>query len=416
MLKALLLFCFVPFSFCAELEPLNSIEIVKAAADIQSDTLPVKDSKPDWTFMWFINGKNDLEEFAMVDMNELEFAGSDSRINIVAQVGRMSGQDGDDVSDGNWTGVRRYYVTKDNDRSKIKSPIVENLGKRDMGSWKELAEFIKWARKNYPAKKYALIMWDHGNGWKPVDDGNWQNFYKGFSLDEETGNEISVPQMARALKIAGGADFILLDGCNMAMASVVYELKDAAKVLAASQETEPGMVVRYSNVIARAKQKDLSPEELGFYFVHYYGSYFEEMGGDNEGAPATQSAFRLYKAGDFLRLLDEWILPAMKERPEILSLAKKEAKIFGEDSDYRDLADFVRKVSEASRSAELKFRSQRLLDFLSREFLVLNWAQDNRSGGVSIYIPSDKYIEAYSGLAISKDGLIDDFARFMASK
>ncbi|NLI09977.1 MAG: hypothetical protein GX447_04380, partial [Elusimicrobia bacterium] len=367
-----------------------------------------KDKEADWTFMWFINGKNDLEQYAMIDINELESSGSDSKVNIVAEMGRINGQDGDDNSDGNWVGVKRYFIVKDADRNKINSPVLADLGKKDMGSWKELADFIVWSKKNYPAKKYALIMWDHGNGWKPVDENNWQNFYKGFSLDEETGNEISVPQMAKALSKAGGVDFILLDGCNMAMASVIYELKDYAKVAAASQETEPGMVVRYSSVLAEVKKGELSPEDLGFYFVYYYRAYFEQMSGDNEGAAATQSAFRLYKASEFSSVLDRWVSVALKSDISVLSKAKKEAKFFGEDPDYKDLSDFVSLVYKQTQSQELKKVSIELDNFLKKDFIIYNWAQDSKSAGLSVYIPSEKYREEYSGLKFSKNGLWDE--------
>lgn len=55
-----------------------------------------------WTLIFFINAKNDLESFAMMDVNQLELAGSDYNINVIVQAGRMNGQIGDDNSDGNW--------------------------------------------------------------------------------------------------------------------------------------------------------------------------------------------------------------------------------------------------------------------------------------------------------------------------
>ncbi|GAB4029463.1 MAG: hypothetical protein Fur0012_03910 [Elusimicrobiota bacterium] len=364
--------------------------------------------------MWFMNGKNDLESSALMDINQLELAGSNGKINIVVQLGRMKGQEGDDSSDGDWTGVRRYFITRDTDTGRINSPVVADLGKRDMGSWKELSEFIVWVKNNYPAERYALMMWDHGNGWKPIDENNWPDFNKGFSLDEETGKEISLPQLSRALKSSGNVDFILLDGCNMAMASVAYELKDRARVLVASEETEPGVVIRYSQIISKASEKKLSPEELGYYTVAFYRDYFEKMEGDNEGAPATQSALRLYKMDELRRLADEWVMEAFSAEPQVLSLATKEAKIFGEDPDYKDLCDFVSIISAGTHRPSLKSASDRLLRFIKNELVIYNWAQDYKSYGLSIYVPSLKYEPKYSSLSFSRDGLWDEFASFLA--
>lgn len=409
----ILLFIFLPFSSASELEPLDAMKLKEDSISQFADFLPEKSEKTEWTFMWFINGKNDLESSALMDINQLELAGSSGKINIVVQLGRMKGQDGDDSSDGDWTGVRRYFIIKDTDTGRINSPVLEDLGKRDMGSWKELSEFIVWAKRNYPAERYALIMWDHGNGWKPIDENNWSDFNKGFSLDEETGKEMSLPQISRALKYSGDVDFILLDGCNMAMASVAYELKDRARVLAASEETEPGVVVRYAQILGKASEKKLSPEELGYYTVAFYRDYFEKMGGDNEGASATQSALRLYKMGEFRKLADEWVREAFSAEPQVLSRAMKEAKIFGEDPDYKDLCDFVSIISSGTSRPSLKSASERLIHFIKNELVVYNWAQDYRSAGLSIYAPSSKYESKYSSLSFSRDGLWDEFASFL---
>ena len=118
---------------------------------------------PEWTIMVFINGKNDLERFAMKDLNEMEMVGSTAKMNIVVEMGRM---DGYDASDGDWKGTRRFLIKKDTDTAKVTSPVVEDLGKVDMGDYKSLAAFGKWAKKKYPAKKYMLIVWNHGSGWE----------------------------------------------------------------------------------------------------------------------------------------------------------------------------------------------------------------------------------------------------------
>lgn len=410
----ILLFILAPFAFGAELEPIDIVKIKEDSVSQFAEFFPEKSQRAEWTFMWFMNGKNDLESSALMDINQLELAGSNGKINIVVQLGRMKGQEGDDSSDGDWTGVRRYFITRDTDTGRINSPVVADLGKRDMGSWKELSEFIVWVKNNYPAERYALMMWDHGNGWKPIDENNWPDFNKGFSLDEETGKEISLPQLSRALKSSGNVDFILLDGCNMAMASVAYELKDRARVLVASEETEPGVVIRYSQIISKASEKKLSPEELGYYTVAFYRDYFEKMEGDNEGAPATQSALRLYKMDELRRLADEWVMEAFSAEPQVLSLATKEAKIFGEDPDYKDLCDFVSIISAGTHRPSLKSASDRLLRFIKNELVIYNWAQDYKSYGLSIYVPSLKYEPKYSSLSFSRDGLWDEFASFLA--
>ncbi len=370
----------------------------------------------DWTVMYFVNGKNNLEAYAMIDMNQMELAGSTDRVAITAELGRMNGQpDGDDHTEANWTGVRRYLVKKDADTSRIASPVLQDLGRADMGSWRELVSFINWSKANFPARRYALVLWDHGNGWKAVDPANSVHFNeKGFSLDEETGNEISTPQIALALRAAGGVNFLMLDGCNMAMASVAYEVKDLAETFAASEESEPGMIVRYAQFLGLLNAKpSMGAAEFAVNTVRTYRDYFVLAGGDSEGTPATQSALRLSKLVPFRAKLDAWASVAMKAEPEALKQAKKKAKIFGEDPEYKDLYNFVELVGAATADGGLKALGQEVLRFMKTDLVLENWSEDAVSHGLSIYVP-DVYDPLYDGLAWSREGAWDDFARFMA--
>ena len=128
----------------------SDFPLAKSAAEIAASALDLPAAKPspaapvkDWTVMYFINGKNNLESSAMMDMNQLELVGTTGRVNIAVEMGRMNGQhEGDDHSEGDWTGVRRYLVKKDADTSRVNSPVLQDLGKIDMDSWKELVSFI----------------------------------------------------------------------------------------------------------------------------------------------------------------------------------------------------------------------------------------------------------------------------------
>ena len=381
---------------------------------------PAPPAPAEWTVMYFMNGKNNLESSVLMDMNQLELAGSTSKVRIVVELGRMNGQpEGDDHADGDWTGVRRYLVQKDADTSRIMSPVREDLGRADMGSWKELVSFVEWARRNYPARRYALVLWDHGNGWEPVDYANSGDFYnlKGFSLDEESGHEFSLPQMAEALKRAGGVDFLMLDGCNMGMAEVAYELKDAARAMTASEETEPGVVVRYAQFLGLLNAKpQMGPEEFAANTVRTYRDYFLDLQGDNEGAPVTQSAVRLYEMRNFRAKLDAWAAAAMKADPAALRAAAAKAKFFGEYAPYKDLCDFVTLVGEASSDQQLKALGRDLVSFVKTRLIIENWAQDRVSHGLAIDVPSaSPYNPLYDGLQLSRDSLWDDFAKHMAT-
>ena len=119
--------------------------------------------KAKWTFMVYLDADNDLEKFGIADFNEMETVGSTSDVQIVVQMDRIPGYD---ATNGDWTDTRRFRVIKDNDTKTISSPVLQNLGEVNMGDPQSLVDFVNWAKTNYPADHYCLVLWDHGGGWR----------------------------------------------------------------------------------------------------------------------------------------------------------------------------------------------------------------------------------------------------------
>jgi hypothetical protein len=49
-------------------------------------------------------------------------------------------------------------------RQRIKSPLLYQNDSLDMGDAKSLREFVDWGVQNFPADRYALVLWNHGSG------------------------------------------------------------------------------------------------------------------------------------------------------------------------------------------------------------------------------------------------------------
>jgi len=65
-------------------EGLPSAEVIEASRK------PAKPSK-EWTIMVFINGKNNLEQYGLKDVNEMEMVGSGDKVNVVVELARIKG-------------------------------------------------------------------------------------------------------------------------------------------------------------------------------------------------------------------------------------------------------------------------------------------------------------------------------------
>lgn len=381
-----------------------------------SDKSFLNKNQKEWTIMVFLNAKNDLERFGIKDMNEMEMVGSSDQVNIVVEMGRIKGYDS---SNGDWTGVKRFLIKKDTDTNIINSPVIQEMGERDMGDYKNLADFVKWAKKTYPAKKYMLIVWNHGSGWEKSKGGKAT---KGISYDEASGNHINTPQLGLALKEAGKVDVYGSDACLMAMAEVIYEIKDSATYIVGSEETEPGDGYTYNTLLAPLIAKPtMGPAELAKLTVDAYSDHYKEIG---EGS--TQAYVRAEKIDEFLKLVNEFAY-AMSQSGEkqVVKDAMNQAQSYA-ISDNKDLYHFAQLVVSKTQNADVKGKGQALMNFIKDKLVAHNRTNNSEGGwwgptiydnshGVAIYMPSNYIGAGYDELAWAKYSNWDEFIKWYQS-
>ncbi len=109
--------------------------------------------------------------------------------------------------------------------------LEQELPLASMGDARTLADFIRWGVENHPAKRYALVLWDHGGGGKT-----------GLFLDELFDNDIMFLDELKAALRDGGTvfDTVIFDACMMANLETACAVKDNARWMAASEEVVPG--------------------------------------------------------------------------------------------------------------------------------------------------------------------------------
>ena len=144
--------------------------------------------KRKWTVLLYMNGANDLEEYGTLNINQMEKYGSDKNVTFVAQFKRIHSTEWwDDTGDGDWSGARRFVVRQDNNSS-VGSPIVSSRADIDMGNPQTLKEFIAWGVQTFPAEHYAIVLWNHGAGWRSKSTTGTRT--RGFSYDDEKNTHI----------------------------------------------------------------------------------------------------------------------------------------------------------------------------------------------------------------------------------
>ncbi len=358
-----------------------------------------------WTVMVYVNAKNNLESYGLGDVNEMEQVGSTPDLNIVAELGRISGYSSDD---GDWTGSRRYLIQKDADTARITSPVVMEIPKSDMGDWKNVVEFVKWSQGKYPAQHYVLVIWNHGSGWNKdlsLESG------KGISYDDESGNHVTTGQLKQILAGTGKLEILAMDACLMQMMEVAYEVRSGADYIVGSEETEPGDGYTYHTWLGPlAANPSMTQAELSRTMVDSYTDHYQAI---NQGG--TQSSIKtenLYKLG---QLTNAWVAAVMASGEVANAKAARSAAQSFYYSSNKDMSHFVKLVDDGSKNADVKAKGAELLNFLSGSVIYHNRATGSKYAnalGLAIYVPTS-YTAAYDALEWAKDSNWDDFTKWI---
>ncbi len=245
-----------------------------------------------WTFMVYLDGDNDLESAGIGDFLEMASIGSSEDVNIVVQFDRI---DDYDSSYGDWTGTKRFYITRG--MTPTPANALMDLGEANMGNPATLVNFVNWAKASFPAKNYALILWNHGTGWRARSKAElWRErlekkkekiIFKAVCWDDTNGGDcLYMDEVQGALNSSGGAGLIGFDACLMGMVEVAYEIRNYAQVMVGSEEAEPWGGWPYDGILGDlTAHPSWSPSQLGSAIVDdYYRSY---------GNDQTQSAIDL---------------------------------------------------------------------------------------------------------------------------
>src|SRR5690349_7171473 len=133
-----------------------------ALATFGAATFVASTAKADtWTVLAYVAGDNNLERYAIDDIKEMAKVGTGGNLKVAVQLDRSlkySNASLDGVA--NFKGTKRLRVDKD------KVVELQDMGNPDGTQPSTIGDFIKWGIATFPSDHYAVILWDHGSGWK----------------------------------------------------------------------------------------------------------------------------------------------------------------------------------------------------------------------------------------------------------
>ena len=407
----------------------------------------------EWTVMVYMNGDNNLEEDALIDFLEMARVGSTDEVNVVVQLDRI----GKYVSKTDerfpyWTDTLRFRVTKGMKPAR-ECTLNEKLNEANMGDGKTLAGFVAWAKRTYPAKRYGLILWDHGQGWRgivsPSDEMRMMvsrsgidplsqpvvgkvrlgfpfrtaigSPFRTLSYDETDKDklynqelQLHLQQVLKGEKL----DVIAFDACLMAMVETVYALRGVATSFAGSEELVPGTGFQYDewlNVLT--DNPNMDGRALGKVLVDSFEQRYGTATEIRDPNPSTAfSAVDLTKMDQLaaaITTLSKSLIAKFKSEMSNIRSAREACSVYapnalGDGRDYFlhvDLARFCDELAARTQDQEIKNKAA-AVSAIIRSAVLRNYAGAARRGtfgshGLAIYFPPD-------GSAYKQDWLKED--------
>ena len=111
----------------------------------------------DFSFFTYMAGDNNLSEYGLRDIEEMQKTGSASNTNVLVEIDQA----------GDFDGVIRYEISKKDPRTGKADRIVKDrLPEKDSGNPQTLLDSLKWVKSLYESKKYFIVIWNHGSGFR----------------------------------------------------------------------------------------------------------------------------------------------------------------------------------------------------------------------------------------------------------
>jgi hypothetical protein len=350
------------------------------------------DPKRIWTIAVYMGADNDLDPFALKDLEEMAKGLPDEGVECLVLVDRAKGAktQGDDGAD-------KIVRIRKGAGKEGQPQVLATPGEMNIADPAFLQAFLASVIKTFPAPRQALILWDHGGGWASMlNDTNAPGTAGGH-------DHMSLPKLrqaiAGALKDTGRnrLDLVGFDMCLMAQLETAAEIADLADIMVASQAIEPGDGWPYEQLLPAFGDESLGARRLGARIVEAYGKHYGARG----QPVATLSAIDLKEvqklAAPMERMTAKLAQTVPKQWPAI-SRAFFYAESYADRTDIRkgsnvlasvDLLDVLKRLRHVVHPFPADQEYQEIVGLMDRAVIASYASPRHRlSHGLAIYAPT----------------------------
>jgi clostripain len=352
-------------------------------------------AQAEWTLMLYLDADNNLEDAILDNLKQMLSVGSSKDVNLVALVDRspQSDPDGgytdeDIVNVKNWSSTKVFYIEKGQLRE------LGDWHGADVGDPATLEKFAQETVRNFPARRYGLILSDHGAAWPGVcvddshNDDMLTNVKLGAALDTIT-------------KSTGRLELLGFDACLMANLETAYVAAPYAKTMVASEEVEPGEGWNYTPLLTSLEANPkMDGVEFGRLVADTFNSFFNNSSEPqlrNTGLGITLSVIALDRIEPLARAVNALsdrcgVLSKTRESWLKIAYAHSKAEEYGKSaegsSSVFDLQEFAQLLHQQAPDPETAAAADAVVRAIA-DAVVYHIHGKARPGanGISIFLP-----------------------------
>ncbi|MFC2036403.1 clostripain-related cysteine peptidase [Chloroflexota bacterium] len=214
---------------------------------------------PAWTFIYFLPADSDLDAPMASEYAGIPHGTENPQTNVVC------------FYDGFATEARYVSFTP------AGAAVLHWQGELNTGEPSTLSDFVHWAKTNYPAQHYALVISGHGHA------------LGGTASDAHPADLLTPRELRQALQDSGGLDVLYMSNSLMANLEMEYELRGTADYYVASESFSWKPTSHASYIVG--VDDSTTPEQLAYSMAESYSQ--DHLSGDGQTNPSTISAVRL---------------------------------------------------------------------------------------------------------------------------
>lgn len=211
-----------------------------------------------WTVLLYLAADApDLPDYAYADLRSVEQVYGPA---LAAEVDVLVELDVDRPD-----GLRRFHLLPGTGPAptgaELRSPPEQTLADESLAPGEQLAGFLDWGLRDHPSQSYAVVVWGHGQGWRPRGPATGvrhdpQAFVGGVAFDDSQRSVLDIPTLADRLDAASDAwirgrpfDLLIVDACLMQSAEVALALADTARFIVGHEQIDPYVGLPYGRLL-----------------------------------------------------------------------------------------------------------------------------------------------------------------------